>query len=629
MLWILAGLITARWVWVAGIGDYGWTYEVARRIVLGEVQHRDFICCLPVLTHYTLAALLGVLGDSLWCWAIHLYCWWLAALLVGWQLLRRLTVDTNLRQAGVILMAIFSNPAGTLGHAHNYASTTFAGLGALFILRALADGRDREWFLSGLSIGLATLAKQNVGCMAAVAACGVVLWQGFQEGNTKKSLGRLGRLTLGIATAFVPAATFFGAHAGYSEFLRQYFLDAGTAKGGIALVLGRALPRIILMPETPHRRIVEGLISAPLLLGAGAWLWLRLRDAASRRDFVTGEITPQPLSRLAVGGFLVSMTMLSVVSLWPWDSVRAPLPFDVSRFVPTGAEVFIQLAYLLSVTAFVVAGFRFRNCLNWFAVSVLGGVILFSAATSSILYYPFCAPVVLPMLLGLLHQSGGFPNLARQTLLVGVLFLVVFFFRPVFAPTFAALKPLPSGSPFAGLYAPAGTAELVADRWGSLTPWIRGRRTLWLCSGGPHSAYGGLPVKNVPLFYKDTYHSRHEPSLRRAWEAQPPEFVVVGPFLPAAGARLLTAEGIREWLGDRFELVWRARGEELTLWRRKTSPPQAMPRQVAPGAVFVPHQAVWEERLMGCGEGIQCFSTHAGGNTAGVAVDGGATRLPR
>lgn len=569
LLCILAVLIAARWLWVAGIGDYGWTYEVAYRISVGEVQHRDFITCLPALTHYTLAALVALVDESLWMWAVHLYAWWFATLLVGWLLLQRLTSDERLQQAGVILLVVSSNPAGTLGHAHNYASAAFAGLGALFILRALQEARQREWFRAGVAIGLATLAKQNVGCMAAVAGSGVLLLQGLREGQPRKAISRLCWFVLGIAMVFVPAAVYFGVQVGLVEFVRQEFTDATAAKGGIAMVLGRALPRIVLRPETPHRRLVEALLSAALLLLLSRWLWLKLRNVTPRPAGNNVEISPRRPWSFPIQGLLFGTVVLSAVSLLPWPWIRASLPIGVFRFVPTGTEVFIQMAYLFSVTAFAVVGFRCSDQLKWVAVSVLGGAILLGAATSSILYYPFVAPVVIPMLLGLLQASASFPNLARHVLIVSFLFLAVFFFRPSLAPTFEALKPLPRGSPFAGLYAPADTSELIESRWQGLTPWIRGRRTLWLCSGGPHSAYGGLPVKNVPFLYKDTYHSRHEQSLRRAWDADPPEFVIVGPFLPASEARLLTAEAIQDWLVEHFEPVWRALGEDLSLWRRK------------------------------------------------------------
>src|ERR1041385_4295740 len=88
ILLLVAAIFTARWIWIAGIGDYGWTYELGMRVWQGEVPFRDYISTHPQLTSYTIVPFLAVLKGNLWAFAIHLYLWWFAALLIGWRVAR-------------------------------------------------------------------------------------------------------------------------------------------------------------------------------------------------------------------------------------------------------------------------------------------------------------------------------------------------------------------------------------------------------------------------------------------------------------------------------------------------------------------------------------------------------------
>src|SRR5262245_46490036 len=73
-------IFAGRWIWIAGMADYGWNYELGMRILAGEVPYRDYISALPQLTSYTIVPLLALLDGNLWAHNIHLYLWWLACL---------------------------------------------------------------------------------------------------------------------------------------------------------------------------------------------------------------------------------------------------------------------------------------------------------------------------------------------------------------------------------------------------------------------------------------------------------------------------------------------------------------------------------------------------------------------
>jgi len=128
VLILIVVILSARWIWIAGIGDYGWTYELGMRTLLGEIPYRDYICTLPPLTSYTIVPFIVLLKGNLWSFSLHLYLWWFAALFVGLLVARALGLRPVAQAAAVLLAACLSLPSTHLGHAYSYAGTFFFGL---------------------------------------------------------------------------------------------------------------------------------------------------------------------------------------------------------------------------------------------------------------------------------------------------------------------------------------------------------------------------------------------------------------------------------------------------------------------------------------------------------------------
>ena len=135
LLLAIVGILTARWIWIAGLGDYAWTYELGMRVSQGEVPFRDFICTLPQLTSYTIVPFVVLLKGNLWAFSLHLYAWWFATLLVGLQVARALGLRPAAQIAAMFFAACVSLPATHLGHAYSYAGTFFFGLTLLQLKR--------------------------------------------------------------------------------------------------------------------------------------------------------------------------------------------------------------------------------------------------------------------------------------------------------------------------------------------------------------------------------------------------------------------------------------------------------------------------------------------------------------
>ncbi|MCX7887657.1 MAG: hypothetical protein N3B01_10465, partial [Verrucomicrobiae bacterium] len=246
-------LLTARWIWIAGGGDFGWTYEPAMRIFSGEKPYRDFLTTLPPLSFYTLAGLISFWSPSLWAFNVHLYANWILSLLAGVCVMRKLTQQRQLRIASALLATVLSLPAVNLNHAYNYQSTFFAGLIILFLLRWSEHGKAHDLLAAGLAAGLAWYAKQNVGGVMTLAGVLTVSVVCHSRGvlSLRVLSVQVAVFLAGWAIAFLLPFAWFAAAAGWKEVAEQFLVAPGEAKGGTQRILREIIPRIVLQPGTP------------------------------------------------------------------------------------------------------------------------------------------------------------------------------------------------------------------------------------------------------------------------------------------------------------------------------------------------------------------------------------------
>jgi hypothetical protein len=243
-------------------------------------------------------------------------------------------------------------------------------------------------------------------------------------------------------------------------------------------------------------------------------------------------------------------------------------------FANNWVETALEMAYLGTMSAalvclWLIVRHKAARELVFPCVFLIG--ISYGNVTSSIAYFVYAAPVAVPLLFYILERLR-FPGLRQWATAAAVVFLTVATLFPVPAETaFCKLLPLPKQSPFAGLYADPAYQQWVNVQWNNVAPMIRGHRTLWLLRPDPHSAYGGLPVLNAVTLDWESYSSRSEVRLWNAWQHDAPEFVVLGPFLPAPRAKLFQGDELNRWLASQYTLVWTDHQNMLTLWKLKQS----------------------------------------------------------
>lgn len=573
LLLFVTGILAARWIWFAGIGDYGWTYELGVRVMQGEVPYRDYLSTLPQLTSYTIIPFIWALQGNLWAFALHLYFWWLVALLVGWQVVRAFGLRPVAQAAALFFAACLSLPALQLGHAYSYAATACFGLVLLQLLQHRRNGRGRHLVFAGGLAGLCLFAKQNIGAVAVLLGAGATVAECLVKRETRISPRRLLFFCGGVALTFLPIFAYFACHAGVGEVFQQMFSDAGAGKGGVRRMLFNLIPLWFFVPGTPGRWLWTFGITAIVMFSFLGFLAARMFRAQANAAAV-GSPTARNSWRVLAAAIGI-VVFLSGVSLFDLPSVRDFFArgHPAAMYAYQGYTFplfFIAYAFF---TALAIVGLLTRKL--WrepkFTLLLLAfPLILWGHEMSCEGYLPFGAPLVVPLAMVLLESTGLVCNTVPLSSIAGAVMILGLSVstQPEFrAASFKPLERLPADSKFAGIWASPNYVARLTELHEHVTPRIRDHTTLWICVGDPHLAWGGRSTFSVPLIHLDTYNIRSEPALMQHWQTHPPEFVFVGYYLPPAHSHLLNKEAVNTWLPERYDLVWQSPVYEAVLWQ--------------------------------------------------------------
>jgi hypothetical protein len=569
-------ILSLRWIWVAGFSDYGWTYEPAFRILHGEVQFRDFILTHPPFVNYTLAGFFYVFGESLFIYTVHLYLWWLFSLIVGLLILKQLGADRFLSIAVVILATSFSFLSTQLAHAHNFAPTAIGGLCVLFILRYQQQDKTLQAGIAGFFAGICMLAKQNVGATIAVASVLALFYLYVVSKNNKKHLQVLWAFIAGWLLGFLPGIFYFILRAGAAETFLQMFSDPSAGKGGLLQIASKGFPRIILTDVTPYRRLLELIISLILMLFFVIFFYIRSTNGYRHNMRATKNNGKDlsPSLYYFIESFFMLLVILSIWSLFDNSFINLIRHDLSSKYISGYYPIILAIINIMAFSLFFVILLNkylyvnvgvFLPCLMM--IGLIGGHLL----TGS-LHFASAAPISIPILLLLLSRTQVITWVPQKAIALATLTITLFYVFPVYTVTFVPLKKLPSQSAFARLYAKAELQQAIQNMVSDVSPRIRGKRTLWLCWPGPHSAIGGKPVHNVAFLVWDTYSERSERQLLDNWEMDPPELVVMGPFLATKKAKFLNPEFLTSWVSKGYAKIWEGKGwgnKDFSLWQKK------------------------------------------------------------
>ncbi len=576
--WMALGLcfliLTARWIWIVGMGDYGWGFEIAHRIAHGEVPYRDFILTAGPLAFYGLGTLFALMGESIWLYHIYLYGWWLVTLVGGLLITQQLHLERKVAFAAIALAASASYPASSLGHLYNYVAAALGGLSIFFLLRFHSSFKGSDLFLSALLLGLVVLAKQNVGLVLS-AASGFSLWV-WRSSLRERSLS-LHPFLLGWSLGFFPFLLLLGIQVGLGEVTRQLFWDSFVLKGSGTKLLFSWLPHLVWPTNAAYRYFLEAGLTLPVFL---FMVWLcRVKPHSLSEESTLARPPFQGASTLCFSTlvviFFLSLVFLSAISCLDLPRLRSLL--QSHRLYPSGDlfRLSMQLAYLWTFTSCVVT--LVRNKLDFGHREVLVAVLCLGLTlgyvVTSLDNFFLSLPVVAPLVLALPASLTPRWSKACTTLLLALGVCLAAHFGAQgkvgvsFSPAFVRLVRLPGGSPFSGFYSSPDWGSFIEVMWTHVAPRIQGHRTLWLMWAGPHAVWDGRSVRNVGCLFSDTYHPRNERSLMEDWRQHPPDFIVLGPFSRPVGSTWFQEENLLSWLEGSYVKVWSS--GSYSLWEIK------------------------------------------------------------
>jgi hypothetical protein len=540
-------VLAGRWIWVAGLGDYGWSYEIAARIAQGEIFYRDFPSLYGPLSHYTLAGLMLLFGKHLIVYHVHLWLSYVLSLFAGLLIVSELGAAGPAQIAGVSLAAVIACPIFTFGHAFNYQAPFLAGIAVFSVLRAERSHPHLWAGMAGLASALCVYCKQNVGAVILILIPFFLL----RAGRTIY-MAAAGCTALGIFA-------YFSAHAGAGEVFRELFTDGASAKGGLLTAVLRAVPRLMVDPQLRARRLWEAGITAAIYAGM---------LPAARRMLDRGAGEKQKYSMGLHGAVLLAGACLSAAL-----SASAVRLRGYEHWIIQPWPLFLQLAYIL--LACVSAVYLFRRASGRWRTAVLLVLAVTAVQEASNPNFAYSASLAIPLLCAMIFPREIWLRPGALFLgIAGIYWIGLTAVGPIayYGPFgFQPTEPLPSGSPFCGLRAPKLYAARVEELWDHARPIIRGRRTLWLAGGGgPYLAFGGLPVYNAPCYMADSFPLRLEEKLVQSWQRRPPEAIVLSEGFAPPGSRYLTQSYLSAHILPGYAEIWRGDvAPRIAVWVRQ------------------------------------------------------------
>ena len=283
VLWVLLPLSChAGFSWIGfSPTDEGWLQAVARRMLEGEMPHRDFISVRPVLSAMLQMPVVGLGGEHTFWWA---RLWgWLEAGAIAWLWSGLLTPGgspswtRHLAFASAFFLAVHNFPIMAW---HTLDGLLLCSLAVVLAHRNTGAG----WCAAFLCVGLAILCRQNFAFFLPFLLLGLPWRQWWRAAwVAAPGIAYLAWMTAGgaLEDLFHQILATRGAlaKAALAQYLESSLFFSGLIGGA---VLGRVLAIV--------RNRSVAIASAAGLLGAitltGSWLMASSGDGAIRFSFL-------------------------------------------------------------------------------------------------------------------------------------------------------------------------------------------------------------------------------------------------------------------------------------------------------------------------------------------------------
>ena len=322
-----------------GLGDEGFLWYGAQRVLAGEVPVRDFQS-YDVGRYYWLAAWMAIVGNggvvALRLGNAALGC---VALVLAATLLRSQNRDATLATAvGLATFALWIYPDFKVADAFAVLLLTAS------LAHTLRDPGPRRWAIHGVAVGVAAVVGINHALYGVVAVALAWAWL-IHDGRAPVSLAAVCATAAGAAVGYAPVLALHafepGFTAAYVDFVGQLF-EAGSTNVHVsppsladaASVDWRHFGKAV-------RTVLKAVlfIAAPVFMAFCVWRVWRLRHGGTRPDavFVAAVATTLPYAHYAYSRFDLVHVAISalplMVALWTYPVRR---PAKASWLAPVG-----------------------------------------------------------------------------------------------------------------------------------------------------------------------------------------------------------------------------------------------------------------------------------------------------
>ena len=237
-------VLLIRWIPFTGTNDFGWTYDVANRMLSGSRLYSDISINIGPVSFLTLSWLMKLMGNSIIVYNMHLYIWYLLCIIASYYSLRKI-VDREELFISLLIAVLIGFPVVNAFHVYNYSSTFFFILGVTALVKYQTRNHVKYIFFVGVIAVLCLLNKQNVG-FAYFGLSNIFLVFHSIGRPIKNIISHLIVLYVSTLLSLITAAIIFEIYfdLGYGEFINVLLIEATSGKQGLVKIIARTIPWI-------------------------------------------------------------------------------------------------------------------------------------------------------------------------------------------------------------------------------------------------------------------------------------------------------------------------------------------------------------------------------------------------
>lgn len=562
-----------RWATIATGPDAGYDFETGYRVYYGGIYGKNFYTTLGPLSYELIGFVFRWLSPKwLYINLIYYFCW--AATMLGiYYLLKSITSNkTNLILATLIIVPL-GIPHLVAMHSYNFISYMLAILTGTLFFKFLDAYCYRFLFFAGLVVPISLFTKQNIGMgsIFLIWLMVIILPLLKRDFSWRQMITAISSFLFPLVLMTLLLFWLFSRSVDASEFWRLMFVDGAQVKGGFMQMLKTATPRMLYGISTQYDRnwVLQHLMEFVcflILIGTHLFFFRRVLSKTGFSPFQYRQ------AQFKVNDIFCLLALLSAFIFIPFlfpgtiEKIREKV-IQTGYFYLLGElvlpftiwAIFIGLFFVLLV-AMQRRAFSRDIYVKILLLCIFSVGLNFCVCSSRLNYFY----LNFPLLMGIFLIAALELELwNRKYLFLVVLFVwgTTLFFR---YPVFSDLVRIKDPKLFGLWFGDRNSVELYTKE---IKPLVKGKRTLWLSNGGPHSLSESVPVRNVSILFFDQYHPRIEELLLEDWMKNPPEMIVRYWCAIHDNPSGINGKVFQSWVQDNYLQIAEIQGRKILKYR--------------------------------------------------------------